>query len=319
MKGECLVSKKIVVFGSFVVDLMGRAPRLPVVGETVIGSAFKMGPGGKGFNQGVAAHKAGADIIMVTKLGTDLFSKVALDSMATLGMDTTYIFRTDKAQTGSALIMVDEQTGENAIVVILGACNTITNEEVDSVLEKIEKEKVEYFLVQLEINISAVERAIKFAYSNNIKVILNPAPAQSISDGILDKVDIVTPNKVEAEIYTNVTIESENDADRAADWFFNRGVGNVVITLGKDGAYVATKERREVVPAFSVKEIDTTGAGDAFNGGLATALAEGKNLWEAVKFANAVAALSVQKIGTTPSMPTRNQVDEFIKLRDIKK
>ena len=294
---------KVLVFGSFVVDLMSRTPHLPVPGETVKGSVFKMGPGGKGFNQGVAAHKAGADLVMVTKLGKDTFGNVALETMKNLKMNADYIFQTDEAETGAALIMVDENTSQNEIVVVLGSCNQITDQEVDSLSPVLEKS--EYLLTQLE-------RIVALAEKKGVKVILNPAPVQKISDMVLSKIDIITPNEVEAEILTGIPVTDEENAKKAADWFMDKGVKSVIITLGGRGVYVASEEKRKLIPSFKVNAIDTTGAGDAFNGGLVTALAEGKDLFEASRFANALAALSVQKIGTTPSMPIRSEIETFL-------
>lgn len=307
------MGEKITVFGSFVVDLMGRAPHLPVPGETVKGSMFRMGAGGKGFNQGVAAHKSGADVTMVTKLGRDSFGKVALDAMEELGMDTRHILFSDEAETGIALIMVDENSSQNEILVVPGACSTITDQEVESISEIIGNSK--YLLTQLETNISSVEKVIGIAYKKGVKVVLNTAPVQKISDEILSKVELITPNEVESEVLTGITIDSKENADRAADYFFEKGVKNVLITLGGRGVYIATKEKREIIPAYKVEAIDTTGAGDAFNGGLLTALSEGKDLWEAARFANALAAIAVQRLGTTPSMPTREEIDQFLSER----
>lgn len=302
---------KVTVFGSFVVDLMGRTPHLPVPGETVKGSMFKMGPGGKGFNQGVAAHKAGADVTMVTKLGKDSFANVALDAMKELNMKQDYVFVTEEAETGCALILVDENTSQNEIVVLLGACNTITDDEVDSLTDILKDS--EYLLTQLETNVSATNRVIDIAHKNHTKVILNTAPVQPIEDEVLKKVYLITPNEVEAEILTGIPVDSKENADKAADWFFEKGVENVLITLGGRGVYIATDEKRAIIPAYHVEAIDTTGAGDAFNGGLVAALAEGKNLWEAAAFANALAAIAVQRLGTTPAMPTREEIEQFIK------
>lgn len=306
--------KNITVFGSFVVDLMGRTPHLPVPGETVKGSMFKLGAGGKGFNQGVAAHKAGGKVKMVTKLGLDSFSKVALDEMEGLGMDNTFIFRTKEADTGVALILVDENTSQNEIVVILGASNTISDEEVESLAPLLDA--TDYLLIQLETNMSAIEKVVEMADSRGIKIILNTAPIQEISDELLSKVYLVTPNEVEAQILTGIEVDSLEAADRAAKVFYSKGVQNVVITLGSRGVYVSTEGKSELIPAYKVEPLDTTGAGDAFNGGLVTSLAEGKDIWEATRFANALAALSVQRLGTTPAMPTRNEVDEFIERHD---
>jgi ribokinase len=289
---------------------MARTPHLPVPGETVKGSIFKMGPGGKGFNQGVAAHKAGARVTMITKLGKDNFADVALDVMKELNMDTSRVFITEEVETGVALINVDETTSQNEIVVILGACNTISGEEVESITDVVKES--EYLLTQLETNLSAIEKVIDIADQNGVKVILNTAPVQPVSDEVLSKVYLITPNEVEAEILTGICIDSEENAKKAAEWFFAKGVKNVLITLGQRGVFIATKERQAIIPAYKVNAIDTTGAGDAFNGGLVAALAEGKDIWEAAKFANALAAVAVQRLGTTPAMPTRAEIDEFI-------
>ena len=304
------MGKKVTVFGSFVVDLMGRTPHLPAPGETVKGTVFKMGPGGKGFNQGVAAHKAGADVTVVTKLGRDAFGDVALTTMMELKMDTGKLLFSDTVETGAALIMVDEKTSQNEIVVILGACNTVTDEEVDSLKEVIRGSQ--YLLTQLETNVSAVERIVDLAFKEGAKVILNPAPVQPIRDELLGKIDLITPNEVEAKILTGIDIDSKEAADQAADYFFARGVKRVLITLGSRGVYVNTGDRKGIIPAYEVEAVDTTGAGDAFNGGLLTALAEGKDLWEAARFANGLAALSVQRMGTALSMPVRGEVDAFL-------
>lgn len=304
------MKKKVTVFGSFVVDLMGRTPHLPVPGETVKGSMFKMGPGGKGFNQGVAAHKAGADVTMVTKLGKDTFGQVALDAMKDLKMSSDRVFITEESETGIALILVDQNTSQNEILVVSGACNTITDEEVESISDVLEQS--EYLLTQLETNLSSIEKVIDIAYKNGVKVILNTAPVQPIPDEMLSKVNLITPNEVEAEILTGICVDSKEAADKAAEWFFNRGVQNVIITLGGRGVYVSSEGKSEIIPAYKVDAVDTTGAGDAFNGGLLAALSEGKNIWDAVTFANALAALSVQRLGTTPAMPTREEIDQFL-------
>lgn len=250
--------EKVTVFGSFVVDLMARTPHLPVPGETVIGSLFKMGPGGKGFNQGVAAHKAGANVTMITKLGKDMFADVALNEMKVLDMDLSNLFYSEEIETGIALIMVDEKTSENKIVVVPGACNSISDAEVESIADIIKASG--YLLTQLETNISAVDKIIDIAYKNGVKVILNTAPVQPISDEILRKVDLITPNEIEAEILTGICIENEVSATKAAKWFFNKGVKNVLITLGSRGVFIANEHKHEIIPAYNVNAIDTTGA-----------------------------------------------------------
>lgn len=305
------MKKKIVVFGSFVVDLMGRGPHLPVPGETVKSGFFKMGAGGKGFNQGVAAHKSGGDVTMITKLGKDTFAEIALGTMRELGMDTSRVIQTEEYATGVALIEVDENSGQNAIMVIPSACDRISDAEVAALKEVIEGADI--LLTQLETNMSSIKGVIDMAHAAGKTIILNTAPVQPVEDALLSKVTIVTPNEVEASILTGVKVVDEQSAAQAADWFFQRGVKKVVITMGGMGAYVADGTRAELTPAFRVNAIDTTGAGDAYNGGFVTALSEGNDIFAAARFAAATAALSVQKMGTTPSMPTREEIEDFLK------
>ena len=304
------MKQKVTVFGSFVVDLMTRSPRLPVAGETVKGSFFKQGAGGKGFNQGIAAHKAGADVAMITKLGRDSLSRIALDAMEEVGLSREFLFFHDEAPTGVALILVDETTSQNEIVIVPGACATITPADIASVRQHILGSA--YVLLQLEVNQDANEQVAQLCKDNGIRVIVNTAPFQPVTDAFLSGCYLVTPNEVEAEQLTGIPVTDLPSADRAAQVFFEKGVQNVLITLGGRGVYLNTREHSEIIPAYAVGAIDTTGAGDAFNGGLLAALAEGKTLREAAAFANAVAALSVQKLGTTPSMPTRAEIDAFI-------
>lgn len=301
---------KVVVFGSFVVDLMARIPHLPVPGETVKGPMFKMGPGGKGFNQGAAAHKAGADVTMVTKIGKDSFGDIALHTMDELGMTKEHVFISEENKTGIALILVDENTSQNEIAIVSGACGTITEKDTNSVKELIRES--EYILLQLEVNQDANERIAEYACENGVKVIINTAPYSKISDEFLSKAYMVTPNEVEAEALTGIKVEDLESAKKAATIFKKKGVKKVLITLGEKGVFISDDDKDEILPAFHVNAVDTTGAGDAFNGGFITALAEGKDEWEAAKFANAAAALSVQKLGTTPSMPARKEIDEFL-------
>lgn len=301
---------KVCVMGSFIVDLMMRAPKLPVPGETIKGTIFKIGPGGKGSNQGVAASRAGADTTMITKIGNDEFADLALNSFKNEGMSVDYIFKDEEAATGAALIMVNEKSGQNKIIVTLGACDNITRENIDAAAEKIREADV--FLTQLETNLDAVDYAIDIAHKNNVPVVLNPAPADDVSDEILSKVDCFTPNETEAAALCGFSVETLEDADRAADFFLNKGVKNVIFTLGEKGAYLYNSNIRQLIPPYKVKAIDTTGAGDAFNGGLAAALAEKQPLLEAVKFANAVGSLCVTKIGTAPAMPTREEIDALM-------
>lgn len=302
--------KKIVVFGSFVVDLMARAPRHPVAGETVFGTSFRMGPGGKGFNQAVAACKAGADVQIVTALGMDDFSHVALDTMGELGMSTEFVRVSATEQTGIALITVDEQSGQNEIVVVPGACAAMTAADAEAVRPLLEQSDI--LLLQLEVGLTAVERAAKIAKASGSLVVLNPAPVRALSQALYQTVDLIVPNETEAERLTGIPIVDEAAALRAAQWFAARGVNRTLITLGSRGVFLYDAGESRMIPAYNVNCVDSTGAGDAFCGGLVTGLAEGMGLNRAARFANAVAALSVQKLGTAPSMPDRKEIDSFL-------
>ena len=230
--------------------------------------------------------------------------------MEEVGLSKDYLFYNDDVATGIALILVDENTSQNEIVIVPGACSTITDEDIASVEAQIKDSA--YVLLQLEVNQDANEKVARLAKENGVRVIINTAPYQPITDEFLKGAYLVTPNEVEAEELTGIPVNDLESANKAAQVFFDKGVQNVLITLGSRGVYVNSNGRAEIIPAFRVKAIDTTGAGDAFNGGLLTALSEGKDLWEAARFASALAALSVQKLGTTPSMPTRAEIDAFL-------
>jgi len=302
--------KKIVVFGSFVVDLTSRAPHLPVPGETVIGTRFKMGPGGKGSNQGVAAKRLGADVTMITKVGDDAFGKMALENFRNEGFDTRYILIDEERETGTALIMVDEQTGQNKILVVIGACANITRQDLARVEPVIQE--AEIFLTQLETNMDAVVQSIEMAYSMGLEIVLNTAPVQPLPDDLLRKVTYITPNEVEASKLSGVEIRNSQDASRAAAVFFGKGVKNVVITLGDKGVYVSDGTKDEVIPGYRVDVVETTGAGDAFNGGFVTALSENMDIFTAARFGNAAGALSVTRAGTAMAMPCRKELERFL-------
>lgn len=304
---------KITVMGSFIVDLMARAPHLPEHGETVKGSHFQIGPGGKGSNQGVAASRSGGSVTMITKIGADPFAQIALDSFKREGMDMKFVMQDKRYPTGTALIMVDEYTSENKIVVTIGACEHISKKEIESAKTQIENSKV--LLTQLETNLDAVENVVDIAHAKGVKVILNPAPAPQhpLSDNLLSKIDIITPNETEAAILSGVKITDMDDAKKAARILKAKGVVHVIITMGSKGAFVLSDSMEHIIDPLKVKVLDTTGAGDAFNGGLATALAEGQDIIQAVRFANATGALSVTKVGTAPAMPYRNEIEALLK------
>lgn len=307
-----MAKPRITVMGSFIVDLMARAPRLPVHGETVKGTHFQIGPGGKGSNQGVAAARAGAEVTMITKIGADPFAQIALDSFRREGMSERHILKDERYPTGTALIMVDENTSENQILVTVGACDHITPDEIEAARDSIERSAV--LLTQLETNLAAVEQAVRIAHAKGVTVILNPAPAHPLPDTLLAMVDILTPNETEAAVLTGIPVTTMEDAERAALALKAKGVKCVIITLGGKGALLVDGAAPRVIPPIPVAVVDTTGAGDAFNGGLAVALAEGRDLARAVAFANAVGALSVTKLGTAPAMPYRDEIEHLLKL-----
>lgn len=289
---------------------MARAPHLPQAGETVKGDGFLIGPGGKGSNQGVAAHRAGAEVDMITKIGRDHFGQIALESFRREGMNTRYVLQDDDLATGAALIMVDENTGDNKILVSLGACSNITEADIEKAREAIATNPV--FLTQLETNLDAVERALGIAAGKGVRIILNPAPACEVPDGLLALVDILTPNEVEASIFSGVSVSTPQDAGKAARVLMGKGTKSVVITMGSQGVFATTGTDERFIPVVEVAAVDATGAGDAFSGALATAIAEGKGFFEAVEFANTAAALSVTKIGTAPAMPARDEIDRAL-------
>lgn len=301
---------KIVVVGSYVVDLMGRTPHLPKPGETVLGRTFKMGPGGKGGNQATAAARCGSEVSFVTKLGDDVFGREALKHFSGENMNTEFIKVDPEHATGAALIAVDDNS-ENSIVVILGACGTITEEDVLAAEEKFKEADI--VLIQLETSIEAVETTVSLAKKHQIPVILNPAPYQEFPLELLCDIAYITPNETEAGELTGVDVKDEASALSAAKIIHEMGVGTVIITLGSKGSYLYSGgETGELVPSFKVEAVDTTGAGDAFNGGFAHALSNGFPVKQAMTFANAVAALSVTKVGTAPAMPYKQQVEDFL-------
>jgi ribokinase len=302
----------ITVLGSFVVDLTARTPHMPVPGETVLGKSFKLGPGGKGGNQATAAARAGSKVNLITKLGEDEFGSIAVKSFKNDGINLDYTPISKTEPTGSALILVDDN-GENMIVVTLGACGTITRDEVFAAEEIIKKSSV--LVIQLETsneaNIAAVELANKYKVPN----VFNPAPYNNnYPKEILSKVTYVTPNETEAGYMSGMDIIDDDSALKAANIIKSLGVKCVIITLGKRGALIYENlNNHAFIPSFKVDVIDTTGAGDAFNGGFAHAIEKGMPVKEAVYYANAVAAISVTKFGTAPAMPTEKDIDDFLK------
>ena len=299
----------IVVVGSANTDMILKCERLPHAGETILGGEFAIAAGGKGANQAVAAARLGAQVTFVTRLGRDWMGNQALDNYRAEGINCDYITRDDQASSGVALIMVDAQA-ENLIGVAPGANAMLKPEHIVQAEDAIRRASI--MMVQLEIPLDTVESAIRLARKHDVRVILNPAPARQLPASLIQDV-ILTPNETEAGIVSGVDITTSTGVANAAKRLLNQGAHQVIITLGEHGVMLATRDHVKAIPAFHVQAVDTTAAGDAFNGGVACALACGDGLPEAIRFASAVAALSVTRFGAQASLPTRNEVEAFLK------
>jgi ribokinase len=297
-------SNKIVVIGSSNTDMVVKTDKLPLPGETKLGGAFFMNAGGKGANQAVAVARMGGNVTLVTKVGNDVFGKQTIAGLKKENINTGFVFIDKETPSGAALIMVDEE-GENCIAVAPGANAKLLPKDINTV-KKINE--AEIILMQLEIPMETISAVIKSAKANKQKVILNPAPAQKLDDELLKGLFLITPNEIEASLLTGIKVECEATASQAAAVFQSKGVQNVVITLGAAGAYILSNGISKIVPANPVKAIDTTAAGDVFNGALAVAILEGKNIEDAVIFANKAAAISVTRIGAQASVPYRKEI-----------
>ena len=299
----------ILVVGSSNTDMMIKTEHLPRPGETVLGGSFFMNPGGKGANQAVAIARLGGQIAFICKTGSDIFGHQSHQLFEEEGIDTSYIFSDAKNPSGVALITVDENA-ENCIVVASGANANLSPENLTKAEEAIDD--AEFVLMQLEIPINTVEFVAETAFGKGKKVILNPAPAQALSKQLLENLYLITPNETEAELISGVKITDEQSTIEAAKKIADMGVDNVIITLGSKGAFVYSSDVSEFVSAVKVKAIDTTAAGDIFNGALVVALAENnRSLIDAVRFACKASAISVTRIGAQSSAPYRNEVDIF--------
>ena len=297
---------RIIVVGSSNTDMVVKTKRIPGVGETVTGGDFVMAAGGKGANQAVAAARMGAAVTFVAKVGQDMFGDSAIEGYRAEGINTDYIFRDSENATGVALILVDEQ-GENLISVASGANHALTVEEVDRAAERIRA--ADMLMLQLETPLDVVQRAAELAADAEVPVILDPAPAPDLPlpTSLLKHVTYLTPNETEATKLTGVAVEDESSARQAAQRLLELGVRNVVVTLGAKGALVVG-DAAHFVSARAVDALDSTAAGDAFNGGLAVALAQGKAILEAVRQASIAGAISVTRMGAQPSLPTQEEV-----------
>jgi ribokinase len=303
---------RILVLGSSNTDMIIKLARIPRPGETLLGGKFATAAGGKGANQAVAAARAGGDVAFIARLGRDMFGDQALAGFKADKIDTRHILRDPKAPSGVALIFVSE-SGENSIAVASGANARLTPADVRAAEAVFPGCKA--LLMQLETPLAAVTAAAKLAKKHGVPVILNPAPAPSgkLPPALLRLVSILTPNETEAEVLSGVKITDEASAGEAARALLGQGVETVIITLGAKGAYLHNTRTSGLIPGRTVKAVDTTAAGDTFNGALAVALAEGRDLREAVGFANTAAAISVTRLGAQPSAPARTEIDRFLK------
>jgi ribokinase len=297
----------ISVLGIFVADISFSGNKIPSIGETILGTNYNIGPGGKGCNQAIAIARLGGTVNFISKLGKDTYGDLATNTLRNNNIDTSTITYSNDFQTGVAGIMVDKNTGMNAINVITGAPSTLTINEVEKHIEVINNSKI--FLTQLEIPKEVTLHCLKKAKENKVITILNPAPASEISNEFFKYVDYFTPNETEAEFYTGIKISNEIEAKKASIKLLNLGLKKVVITLGKKGLFYTDGKEDIYIKALSLnKVLDTTGAGDAFNGGLAFALSENKSIKEALNLANQVAGLSTLKLGAGNAMPTLKEL-----------
>jgi ribokinase len=300
---------KILVIGSSNTDMIIKLDRLPRPGETILGGEFATAAGGKGANQAIAAVRAGGEISFIARVGMDMFGEQAVRRLLEEGINVEYVIRDAVAPSGVALINV-AQDGENSIAVAAGANGRLSPADLEQAAKVMAGANL--VLMQLETPLMTVWAAAKFAARAKVPVILNPAPARDLPADLLKLVSILTPNEIETELLTGIAVSNEDSVRRAAEALRATGVRTAILTLGARGVFVATASISEFVPGFCVRAVDTTGAGDVFNGALAVALGEGRPLLEAVLFANAAAAISVTRLGAQPSAPTRNEIESFL-------
>lgn len=302
---------RITVVGSLNMDLVVRAPRMPTPGETILGGPFETAPGGKGANQAVAAARLGAEVRMIGRVGDDAFGRELRAYMTDAGVDCSGIRPTAGYATGVGLIVVEEATGQNAIVVASGANMQLSPSDVEAAETMIAESDV--LVLQFENPIETVTRAAEIARAHGVLVVLNPAPARALQDGLFSMVEVLVPNEIEAALLTNQPVGSPWEAEKAARMLLDRGPRAVIVTLGSKGALLAEEGTIELVPAFIVQPVDATAAGDAFTGGIAVALGEGRPLREAVEWGNAAGALATTVRGAMPSLPTREAVETLVR------
>jgi ribokinase len=297
---------RIVVIGSSNTDMVVKTKHLPGPGETVLGGAFLMNPGGKGANQAVAAARLKGNVTFITKLGKDHFGKQSKLLFEREGIETRYIIKDNKNPSGIALITVDEH-GENSIVVAPGSNAALSAYDIDD--EVYGTDRSDVFLMQLEIPVSTVEFVAERVAEKGNRVILNPAPARHLSNELLGSLFMITPNEREVEVLTGIKVTDTDSAENAASKLLTKGVKNVIITMGAAGAFLHNNEVSKMIPVVPVKAIDSTAAGDVFNGALAVAVSEGRTLEQAIDFANKAAAIAVTRMGAQVSAPYRNEIE----------
>lgn len=302
---------KIIGPGSCNVDLTGYADHLPIGGETAVGDLIRTSPGGKGSNQMVASHMSGGEALLIARIGDDALSKCLHDFYDRKGFSKKYIKVCKGENTGTAIIEIDKTDAQNRILIIRGA--NLTLSESDVLAAESDFADADVVLTQLETGDEPIYAAAKLAKKHGKPFILNPAPYRPLDGELLSMVDYITPNETEAGYLTGIEINSVDDAKLAAKKLLSLGVQNVIITLGVKGAYFTDGKREIHIPGIKVKAVETTGAGDAFNGGFATAIGEGMDVETALKFANCTAALSVTRLGAAESMPSREEIDDFMK------
>ncbi len=297
----------VLVIGSSNTDLVIRTNKLPAPGETVLGGTFFTAAGGKGANQAVAAARAGAQVTFIARMGCDDFGKRALSAFQCEGIDTRWIVSDLDLPSGVAFILVDDR-GENSIAVASGANAALSPDQIQDRAYQ----GAEICLLQLEIPVETVVQAVYLSTKNETRVVLNPAPAAALPEEIWPHLFLITPNQTETEHFTGIPPNSPKNIAKAADKLLQKGAQNAIITLGAQGAFLATSDQTLHIPAFKATSIDTTGAGDAFNGALACALSENQSLETAIRFACAAGALTVGKAGAQPAIPTRDQIDALL-------
>ena len=293
--------RNISVLGIFVADISFSGNKIPSAGETIIGNNYNIGPGGKGCNQAIAIARLGGKVNFISKIGKDDYGQLALNTLNQNKIDTSTIIQSPTHQTGVAGIMVDKKSGKNAINVITGAPSTLSIDELNKNIDKIKNSKI--FLTQLEIPKDVTLHSLKIAKENKVLTILNPAPASEISKEFFNYIDYFTPNETEAEFYTGIKITNEKEAKEASIKLLTLGLKKIIITLGEKGLFYSDGNEDIYLKATPVKAIDTTGAGDAFNGGLAYALSQNKSIKDSLNLANQVAGLSTLKLGAGNAMP----------------